>query len=457
MKLITSLTKIILILLVVSLNGLSLLTIGETSAYFNDDENSTGNNFQAGTLDFSLSSPQSNFGPRPEVVLNMMPGDSASREIKIQNQGSLLFQYNVQTEKISGDDDFCQGLQLFAQLEGVTKYSGGLMDFNFLAGEISGSEDNWLFIVFLPYSSNFQNKFCQFKFVFNGWQSDSSGFSDQEEISSQLASWGLRINEVYYDVDESHGSEGGNEWVEIYNQTNLPLDISGWKICDNVSCDTLPSASIPGPGFAVITPQDSTWSYWTITEGAVKIVLGSKIGNGLDNDSDRVILQRSDGQEIDAMSYGGDNYAFDPPASDVAEGHSLARRIAGFDTNQAVDWEELTNPNPGTNPHSMAKKEESSEKAVKIEEEVTEEEPIETKEEELADGEITEGQSKEEGDSQAVNSEEIDSGEVSETVNEDQEGLVGEEKENSQEQAKEEISEDEISTTEENSDAQSDE
>jgi len=161
------------------------------------------------------------------------------------------------------------------------------------------------------------------------------------------------VNEVYYDV-KCHGEEGWNEWVEIYNPTDNPVDISGWKIADNGGEDTIPSSdSIPPDGFAVITPKASTWSKWpSIPSGAIKIVLESKIGNGLANDGDRVILRMPDGTEIDAISYGSDTYAFDPSVPDVAEGHSIARYPKGFDTDQASDWIDLSWPNPGTNPHA---------------------------------------------------------------------------------------------------------
>ena len=160
------------------------------------------------------------------------------------------------------------------------------------------------------------------------------------------------INEVYYDV-KCHGEEGWNEWVEIYNPTDEAVNISGWKIADNGGEDVIPSSNlIPAQGFAVITPKASTWTKWpSISPETVKIVLGSKIGNGLANDGDRVVLINNFGTEVDAVSYGTDTYAFDPSVPDVAEGHSIARSPKGFDTDQASDWVDLKWPNPGTNPH----------------------------------------------------------------------------------------------------------
>ncbi len=166
------------------------------------------------------------------------------------------------------------------------------------------------------------------------------------------------VNEVYYNVGNrkfcaiDKESEPRNEWIELYNPTDAPVDVSGWIIEDNNSSDVIPaSPSVPAHGFAVISKDDSTWLFWNIPSEAVKITLGSVIGNGLSNDGDRVILKDASGVEIDAVSYGDDTYAFIPSVPSVSEGHSIARSPKGFDTNKFSDWVELEVPNPGTNPH----------------------------------------------------------------------------------------------------------
>jgi hypothetical protein len=50
------------------------------------------------------------------------------------------------------------------------------------------------------------------------------------------------------------------------------------------------------------------------------------------------------GVEIDAMSYGDDNYAFTPPCPGVSKGHILGRVPTGIDTNTAADWKDLGLP-----------------------------------------------------------------------------------------------------------------
>ena len=342
--------KIKYLLIVLSLNIALIFGVGRVLAFHFDIETSNQNSFTAGILDFSLLSSSENFIPL-EIATNMRPGDSVTREISVISNGNP-FQYRIQTIKIFGDDDFCNSLKLEAKLENETKYSDGLMNLNIEPPIVIGSDnqDDWLFTITLPSNASvLPGKICQIKFVFEGWQtrfSDFGGFSDREEISSFFVAIGIKINKVYYDVDLAHGIEGENEWIEIYNPLENPVDISGWLIEDNTSQDTIPvSDPIPPFGFAIISGSDSTWDYWEIPSDVVKIVLeDGKIGNGLSNESDRVILKMPDGTENDAVSWGEDNYAFDPPCPDIDEGHILGRVPTGFDTNQASDFKDLTLP-----------------------------------------------------------------------------------------------------------------
>ena len=176
-----------------------------------------------------------------------------------------------------------------------------------------------------------------------------------DDVSIANCNPSLKITKVYYDVDSGHYEpcqEWKSEWVEIYNPTSSPVNIKNWEICDNTDCDILSSSDlfIPAGGYAVITGKSTTWKYWDIPAGVVKIVLDSPIGgDGLDNDGDRVILLRSNGNRADAMSYGTDTFIFNPSCPDVAEGNMLGRisldpRPGYQDTDTAGDWKELGLP-----------------------------------------------------------------------------------------------------------------
>ena len=180
--------------------------------------------------------------PGTWTISNMLPGDSVGRDIKvIKKDGSLPFKYNAQTVKISGDDNFCNALKLEAKLEGVTKYSDGLMGLNIVPPVVIGSDnqDDWLFTITLPSDtpSTLQNKSCQFKFVFDGWQTNfensSQGFSDTEEILNTITTgrWvspgDVVINEVMWMGSTDSSSD---EWIELKNNTDYEIDISNWRI-----------------------------------------------------------------------------------------------------------------------------------------------------------------------------------------------------------------------------------
>ncbi len=346
-----SFLKIIAVLVIVGLNWTGLSAIIETFAYMNDTENSPENIFQASTLDFSLNAGEWN-PKQSEASLEW--GNTAFKDVDVIDEGILAFQYTAETDNEAGDIDFCNSLNLTAELEGLEVYSGSLTGF---LPSATTTLDSWNFRIDMP--TNYQNSICNFDFLYNGWQTDvanynEGGFSDTEKTENTISSWGLRINKVYYDVANDKGVEGDNEWVEIYNQTNTALDISGWEICDNNSCDSIPSSSvISSEDFAVISASNSTWGYWEIPSEVVKIVLSdAEIGNGLHNDADMLILKRPDGVIIDQMNWGNpdtawNNYnenVWNPGAIDVAEGNMLGRNPNGYDTNEASDFIEFGPP-----------------------------------------------------------------------------------------------------------------
>ena len=251
-----------------------------------------------------------------------------------------------------------------------------------------------------------------------------AGYSCGEAASTD----NLVINEVYYDVDSAHqeaGTENHNEWIELYNAGPGTVDISGWVIEDDgpaASADIIPPTSPIAPDtFVVITPHSSTWDYWpSIPPGAVKIVLTStdtKIGNGLNNQGDKVILKDSGGNVVDAMSYGNDNSVWNPDCPDVTTGHSLARSPKGYDTDQASDFVNLDTPNPGTNPHPPASEQTEDE-------DEPEEEPAyesETEEAVLEEEKIVEKEGEEpipEGDGVEVIIDQVETGEVESAIEE---------------------------------------
>jgi len=356
-----SLKKIFTVFLITGLNWTGLSAVGSTLAMFNDVENSSQNVLEAGVIDFTLT--DNGFDPL-EPSLSMGPGDLARKIVDIvPDVLSNPFQYYASSTNFSGDEDFCRALNVDLKFDDGTKYGGDTFysaSLSALQTTATTSLDSWMY-EFGTGASNFQNRVCEFDVDYNAWQTrhnyptyEQGGFSDTEKVKNKISSWGFRINKVYYDVAPDRGSEGDNEWVEIYNQTNVDLDISGWEICDNSSCDVLPStAPIPAFAYAVITASTTTWAFWNIPDNVRKIVLpDGNIGNRLGNSKDMLILKRPDGVIVDQMNWGvpstnWNNYnddVWNPGVSDTAEGNALARMPNGYDTDRPSDWKELTPP-----------------------------------------------------------------------------------------------------------------
>ncbi len=347
---------------------LVLPLIGTTNAVYYDQESSLANKFSAESLDFSLRDTSNVILSSPFFNLSgFKPGDSQAKTLRIKRDGSLDFKYNGQFVKTGGDDSFCQALQLEAKLGGVSKYDGNLDSFN-LSPELtidSSGQDDWEFILSLDSNDPaLQNKTCQFNFVFKGWQLDSDGtwgFTDEEVLSNNVASgdWttppppstgSVVINEVYYDVDGSHGIEDKNEWIELYNNSDTAVSLKNWQLVDGGgnSKTINENVTLSARSFVVLSGENKTWThYWTLPAGAITINWGGSSA-WLNNDGDKLVLKDGGGNEKDMVAW--ENYVAGWSLN-ATEGKSIARKVKGVDTDSPSDWQVLDTPNPGTNPH----------------------------------------------------------------------------------------------------------
>ncbi len=329
--------------------------IGLTISYYNDEETSI-NNFTATVVDVELLDGDLD---TLESSLNFGSGTTTKKQIQVlAGPQSNIFIYHASTTDITGDLDFCEDLSMDISLNGNPWQIGSTTNFISATTTLfsTSSPDLWDITFNTKEASSTPNSVCSFDFTYNAFQNSEpilgGGFFDSEKISTTIYSWGLRINKVYYDVADDRGEETTNKWVEIYNQTDTEIDITDWKICDNSSCDVIPQSSpIPPKGFAVITPNKSTWDYWHREDGVVSIVLNSSIGGGLSNTTDMLILKRPDGVIIDQMNWGTPslgwaNYNLNTwnPGPTAPEGSTLGRKPNGYDTNQASDFVSLGPP-----------------------------------------------------------------------------------------------------------------
>ena len=151
------------------------------------------------------------------------------------------------------------------------------------------------------------------------------------------------INEVF------EASNNMDEWIELYNPSNSPIAISGWKIADALTSDTFPTVSpIPSNGYAVIVGQNSNVPT-SIPSTAITIELGNvPIGSGLNSDGDAVYLRNNSDVLFDQMSYGDNSDVFPTPPPVPSPTQSLSRIPNGTDTNSSADWQLDSSPTIGT-------------------------------------------------------------------------------------------------------------
>ncbi len=146
----------------------------------------------------------------------------------------------------------------------------------------------------------------------------------------------LVLSEVMSDPS-GPGDNNLNEWVEVFNPGDAPVNLQGWRIADARSADYLGPLVVQPQGYAVIAAREAQ-----IPEGvAVVRVADGRIGNGLNNGGDAVILIAPDGSVADAISY-GDNADYEVGTTTApAKGQTIGLSM------DDGGWHETMHPTPG--------------------------------------------------------------------------------------------------------------
>jgi len=125
---------------------------------------------------------------------------------------------------------------------------------------------------------------------------------------------GIIINEI---LPSPEGPDDLEEWIEISNQNQFEVDLSGWKIKDSAGAVT--TFTVP-PGTKI-----SALGFLVINRPTTKIVLN--------NDGDEISLIQPDNKIIETISY-----------SKTPLGQSYSRAAA-----KASEWFWTSQPTPGAN------------------------------------------------------------------------------------------------------------
>jgi hypothetical protein len=136
------------------------------------------------------------------------------------------------------------------------------------------------------------------------------------------------INEVQNNPVQP-GSDTAWEWIEFYNPGIEAVDLIGWKISDNHDADDIPALNLPAGELVVVAASGNFSDNFPDYDGAIVFIADGRIGNGLGNGGDHLVLKDSAGTTIDEISYGDDDSITLPPWPDVVESHSLERSPCG--------------------------------------------------------------------------------------------------------------------------------
>jgi len=159
-------------------------------------------------------------------------------------------------------------------------------------------------------------------------------------IEVLAASPHLQINEVYYDTI---GTDSKEEWIELYNPTDLTIDLENYTILsDSDTSFTIPAVKVSPKSFFVIA-KDQT-GFHTMYDADPDLA-GMSIT--LANVSDYVAIVDVAGNEIDSVSWGSSTYPGIIPNKGAEHAHSLERKELGGDTDDcSLDFVEISTPTP---------------------------------------------------------------------------------------------------------------
>ena len=177
------------------------------------------------------------------------------------------------------------------------------------------------------------------------------------------------ISEVLYNPP---GVDEGAEWVEVFNPTYLPVDLSAWYLGDAGPAGEFgsglyrfpPGTPLPANGVILVARQAADVLGFTPdfeflidplrddprVPNMLRAGNWDGFGFALGNTGDEVILLDTTASPIDVVVYGSGNYPGILAHPGVAtSGHSLERRPAIHDTNDCRrDFSDRFPPAPGT-------------------------------------------------------------------------------------------------------------
>ena len=161
----------------------------------------------------------------------------------------------------------------------------------------------------------------------------------------------LIINEIMYDPLPDQ-----NEWFELFNRSNQPIDLSHWTFNDKPTLNSINSFEICNQpcvirsgDYAIVAADSSIIRKVqnTILADSIahSIILNCSGGFGFNNDGDAVVLKDLTGQTIDSVAF---LPCWHHPDVVDTRGRSLERINPNIDSNDPRNWSTCSNILGGT-------------------------------------------------------------------------------------------------------------
>ncbi len=160
------------------------------------------------------------------------------------------------------------------------------------------------------------------------------------ESDTDILSNDIVINEINYNSDKNFNME---DWVELTNRSQIPVDLSGWtlKDSDDLHSFVIPNGTVLKPGEFLVLSQDTT---------ALKTFfpnLKNLIGNisfGLSGNGESVRIFNSSMSLIDSVKY-NDKYPW--PLEANGKGYTLALKDPSLSNIAPLNWKASLHGTPG--------------------------------------------------------------------------------------------------------------
>ncbi len=176
--------------------------------------------------------------------------------------------------------------------------------------------------------------------TYSDWSVATNNGYPQTQFMNNPSYMNVVFSEVFYDTP---GDDTVEEWIELYNNSPMSVDISGWTITDN-----------NGTGATYTFPQSTSMaarSYFTVAVNSTGFVnlygySASLVGAipSLNNTGDAIVLKNSSGTVKDAVGWEGGAGAGVPTgwgsttAPNAITGKTIVRSDVTADTNTYADW-----------------------------------------------------------------------------------------------------------------------